>query len=93
MVYVYLHLVKHANPGRKAKTDNPNQTGMLYDFVGNLTDNGIYIKSVNKGAESVRNRGNDRIWSIDVTVEVYSHWTEDFNLSELEDIDVDVDTY
>lgn len=93
LVYVYMHLVKHSNPGRKAKTNDPNQTGTLYDFVSDMTDKGIYIKSVSKGPENVRTRGNDRIWSVDVTVEVYSHWTEDFKMSELEDIDEDINTH
>jgi len=93
LLYVYFHLIKHSNLTRKAKMTYPNTTGMNYDFVSDLTDEGIYIINVNKGAESVRPRGNDRLFSIELSLSCYSNWTEDFELPELKDFDIDVDSY
>jgi len=93
LLFVYLHLLKHSNPERKSKMTSPNETGMTFDFSSNLTDEGIYIVDVNKGSETVRNRGNDRLFSIDLTVSCYSNWTEDFELSTIEDIGLDVNEF
>lgn len=90
LLFVYLHLQKHSNIRRKVKhTLAPPQTGMEYDFVSDLTENGIYIIDVDKGGESVRNRGADRLFSIELNVLCYSAWTEDFTLPELRDINTD----
>lgn len=93
LIFVYLNLVRHSNPSRPAKLTDPNQTNTLYEFVSDLTDSGIYVMDVNKGAEAVRERGNDRIWSIDVDLTCYSHWTEDFSMPDLEDIDTDINKF
>jgi len=94
LLFVYLHLQKHSNVKRKIKHQlSPNQTGMEYDFVSDLTENGIYIIDVDKSGESVRNRGNDRLFSIELHITCYSAWTEDFTLPELRDIDIDLDNH
>ena len=83
-------MAKHSNPQRKEKMGvNANETGMNYDFVSDLTDEGIYIIDVDKGAESVRVRGNDRLFSVDLSLSVYSNWVEDFILPVLDDINID----
>jgi len=90
LLFVYFHLAKHSNPQRKEKMGtNANEMGMNYDFVSDLTDEGIYIIDVDKGAESVRLRGNDRLFSVDLSLSVYSNWEEDFTLPVLEDINTD----
>jgi len=90
LLFVYFHLIKHSNPLRKEKMGaSRNETGMNYDFVSDLTDDGIYIRDVDKGPESVRVRGNDRLFSIDLSLSVYSSWIEDFVLPTLEEIDTD----
>lgn len=90
LLFVYFHLAKHSNPQRKAKMGtSANETGMNYDFVSDLTNEGIYIKDVDKGSESVRVRGADRLFSIDLSLSVYSNWVEDFILPVLEDINTD----
>jgi len=90
LLFVYFHLAKHSNPQRKAKMGtSANETGMDYDFVSDLTDEGIYIIDVGKGPESVRVRGADRLFSIDLTLSVYSSWVEDFILPVLEEINTD----
>jgi hypothetical protein len=90
LLFIYLHLQKHSNVKRKIKqTLESNQTGMEYDFVSNLSEKGIFIIDVNKGGENVRNRGNDRLFSIELTITCYSAWTEDFVLPELKDINTD----
>jgi len=91
LLFVYLHLAKHSNLKRREKLTLPNVTAMEYDFVSDLTDEGIYIINVNKGAEAVRVRGNDRVFSVDVTISCYSSWTEDFTLPVIEDIDISPD--
>jgi len=90
LLFVYLHLLKHSNPNRKVKMTVPNETAMDFDFSSDLTDQGIYIIDVNKGGETVRIRGNDRLFSVDLTINCYSSWTEDFGLPTIEDIGVDV---
>lgn len=90
LLFIYFHLAKHSNPRRKEKMGtSANETGMNYDFVSDLTDEGIYIIDVDKGAESVRIRGNDRLFSVDLSLSVYSNWVEDFTLPVLEDINID----
>ena len=90
LLFVYFHLTKHSNLQRKEKIGvNANETGMNYDFVSDLTDEGIYIIDVDKGAESVRVRGNDRLFSVALSLSVYSNWVEDFILPILEDINTD----
>ena len=90
LLFVYFHLAKHSNLQRKEKMGvNANETGTNYDFVSDLTDEGIYIIDVDKGAESVRIRGNDRLFSVDLSLSVYSNWVEDFVLPILEDINID----
>jgi len=89
LIYLYLHLIKHSNPQRKVKMDAPNESGMDYDFVSDLTDQGIYIIDVDKGSETVRNRGNDRLFSIDLIITCYGSWVEDFSLPTLDDINIE----
>jgi len=91
LLFVYLHLAKHSNLKRREKLTLPNVTSMEFDFVSDLTDEGIYIINVNKGPEAVRVRGNDRVFSVDVTVSCYSSWAEDFTLPVIEDIDISPD--
>jgi len=94
LLFVYFHLAKHSNPRRKEKIGtNVNETGMDYDFASDLTNEGIYIIDVDKGAEAIRVRGNDRLFSIDLSLSVYSNWVEDFRLPLLEDIDLDIQGY
>ena len=94
LLFVYFHLAKHSNPQRKEKMGtSANETGMDYDFVSDLTEEGIYIRDVDKGAESVRVRGNDRLFSVDLSLSVYSNWVEDFVLPILSDIDIDIENY
>lgn len=92
LLFVYLHLAKHGNALRSEQLTTPNITNMDYDFVSNLSDEGIYIISVNKGAETVRNRGNDRLFSVDLSVACYSSWSEDFVLPTLKEIDIDINS-
>ena len=87
LIFVYLHLARHSNAARRAKLTNPNVTSMDFDFVSDLSDEGIYIIDVNRGAETVRVRGNDRLFSTDLSITCYSHWTEDFVLPALESLD------
>ena len=90
LLFMYFHLTKHSNLQRKEKMGaSVNETGMNYDFVSDLTDEGIYIIDVDKGAESVRMRGNDRLFSVDLSLSVYSNWVEDFVLPLLKDINTD----
>jgi hypothetical protein len=93
LCYLYLHLARHANPVRREKLSTPNTTSTDYDFVSNLTDEMIYIISVDKGPETTRIRGNDRIFSIELYVECYTSWNEDFALPELKDIETDVSSF
>lgn len=93
LLYVYLHVIKHSNVKRGVQLPSPNQTRTLYDFVSSLTDEGIYIIDVSKGPEAVRNRGNDRLFSIEIALNCYSFWTEDFDLSVLESFDLDIDSF
>lgn len=93
LVFVYLNLARHSNPGRAAKMVDPNTTSMLYDFVSDLTDKGIYVVDINKGPENVRERGADRVWSMEVDLNCYSHWTEDFSMPDLDDIETDINGF
>ena len=87
LIYVYLQLSKHSNTGRQVKLTLPStMTSMDFDFASDLTDEGIYIINVSKGAETVRVRGNDRLFAVDVIVSCYSSWSEDFEIPTLEDI-------
>jgi len=89
LLFVYLHLARHSNANRSAKLSNPNITATDFDFVSDLSDEGIYIVDISKGAETVRVRGNDRLFSTDLTLTCYSHWTEDFVFPVLESLDFD----
>lgn len=91
LLFVYIHLAKHSNLGRREKLSDANVTSMDLDFVSDLSDKGIYIIDVNKGAETVRIRGNDRLFSIDLSLTCYSSWSEDFVLPVIEDIDITPD--
>ena len=91
LLFVYMHLTKHSNAKRRSKLTDPNITAMQLDFVSDLSDEGIYIIDVNKGAETVRTRGNDRLFSVDLSLTCYSSWSEDFVLPVLEDIDISPD--
>jgi hypothetical protein len=93
LLFVYLHLLKHSDPTKKIKMPITNETAMSFDFASDLTDEGIYILDVNKGSETVRNRGNDRLFSIDLTINCYSSWSEDFGLPTLEDIGLDISDF
>lgn len=91
LLFVYMHLAKHSNVGRREKLTEPNVTSMDLDFVSDLSDEGIYIIDVNKGAETVRTRGNDRLFSVDLSLTCYSSWSEDFVLPVIEDIGIEPD--
>lgn len=93
LCYMYLHLARHSNPVRNVQLTTPNTTVTDYDFVSNLTDEMIYIINVDKGSEAVRNRGNDRLFSIELYVECYSNWSEDFALPELKKIDTNINSF
>jgi hypothetical protein len=93
LIYMYLFLARHSNLARPNTVPNLPATSMDYSFMSDLTEAGIYVINVDKGAEGVRNRGNDRIFNITITAHCYSQWSEDYTLPELSGIHIDTGDY
>jgi len=90
---IYLNLLKYANIQVPGKLDYPNATNTEYTRMGKLSDLGIYLFSVSAGSEGVRERGNDRLFSIVLNVQGYGNWAETFEMPTLLDIQEIINIY
>jgi len=93
LTFVYLNLLRHANVQREIKMNYPNTTRMEFDRMSNLDDLGITIININKSNESVRERGNDRLFSITLDVSCYGRWLETFEMPTLQRIEEIIENY
>lgn len=86
IVFMYLNALRHSNLKRKEAITYPPTLNMELAGASDMTDVGIRIINISKGDENVRERGNDRIFSIMFSVETYSYWAEDFEVDTLKKI-------
>ncbi len=93
LTFVYLNLLRHANIQRISNMTYPNATGTDFDRMAALADLGITVININKGSESVRERGNDRIFSISLDVSCYGRWTETYEMPTLQRIEEIIENY
>ena len=93
LTFVHLNTLRYSNLKRESMMTYKNETRSELDRASDLTTAGINIISVDKGSESVRERGNDRIFGITLNVSCYGRWSEEFRLSTLEDIAVTINNY
>jgi hypothetical protein len=93
LCFVYLTLLRYGKLQRESLMDNPNQTRIEYNREDNMLGEGIGIVSIEKGAESVRERGNDRIFSVTLSVACYGRWSEEFTLPTIKEIDLDINKF
>lgn len=94
LIFVYLNVARHTNLKRENQLDFPNATRTEFEQMGDLANTGIHVVDLTKGSESVRDRGNDRIFSLSLTLTCYSSWAEVYGAPTLKEIDTtDIDNF
>ncbi len=93
LTFVYLKLLRHVGLRRTEMMDFPTTTRTEFIRMSNEARMGLHIVRVDKGSEAVRERGNDRIFSIPLNVECYGMWSEEFELPTLLDIDNEITNF
>ena len=71
---------------RQEAISSPPTMNIDFDAMSDMTEAGIRVVNISKGAESVRERGNDMIFSITLNIETYAFWQEDFRKDTLKKI-------
>lgn len=89
LTFTYLNLLRHSNVQRDIKVSFPNTTHTEFDRMASLADDGIVVMTVRKGSESIRERGNDRLFSIPLDVACYGRWTETYEFPTVKEVDID----
>jgi len=93
IVFMYLNALKHADLKRKEAITYPPTLNVDFDFMSETTEVGVKIINISESAESVRERGNDRIFSVLYTVEVYGFWQEDFRADTVKKVVPDIKSF
>lgn len=93
IVFMYLNALKHADLKRHEAITYPPTLNMDFDMASDTTNLGIKILNISESAENVRERGNDRIFSIILTVETYGVWQEDWQKDTLKDVDIQTQSF
>jgi len=93
IIFMYLTMLKHANLKRKEAITYPPTLNVELEGISNLTETGIRIINISKGNENVRERGNDRIFSISFAIELYSIWSEDFEGDTIKKVSPDIEEF
>ena len=85
----YFTLAKYAQISRSNTAVNGMAlSSLVLGSVSELTEKGIYLKSIRMGAIETRRRGaNDIIFIVPITLDLFSEWFQDFPASALKDID------
>lgn len=86
IIFMYLNMFQHSNLKRKEAITYPPTMNVDFDAMSDMTEAGIRVVNISKGAESVRERGNDRIFAITFSIETYAFWSEDFEKDTLKKI-------
>jgi hypothetical protein len=86
-------MLKHANIKRKEAIQYPPTLNVELEGLSDLTEAGIRIINISKGNENVRERGNDRIFSISFSIELYSSWSEDFEIDTIKKVLPDIENF
>ena len=89
IIFMYLNMLKHSNLKRKQAIVYPPVLNVELQNLSELTEKGIHLINIVKGSEDVRERGNDRIFSVAFSIELYSLWQEDFEIITLKQITLD----
>jgi hypothetical protein len=86
-------LLKHTQFDRDS-TNSLKYTDILENKVSTLMNKGIHIKDIRIGAVENRKRGeNDNIFTVPITVNVFSEWFQDYSVDLLKDINVFLTNY
>lgn len=93
IIFIYLNMFRHSNLKRSDAITYPPTINTELDDLSNMTEAGIRIMTISKTAESVRERGNDRIFSITFNIETYSFWYEDFEKDTLKKVFPTIENY
>jgi len=93
LTFLYLKLLRHAGLRRTEMMNYPTTTRTEFIRMSNEARMGLHVVRIDKGSEAVRERGNDRIFSIPLSVECYGMWTEAFELPTLLDINEEITNF
>jgi len=90
LISQYLLLMKHAQIDRLS-TNMLSESRIVSNIVGELTSKGIYIKNIHTGPVEMRRRGeNDLIFTIPITLDIFSEWFNDYSIDRIKDIGIEV---
>ena len=93
LTFVYLKLLRHTGLRRAELMDLPTATRTEFIRMSNEARMGLHVVRVDKGSETVRERGNDRLFAIPLSVDCYGMWAESFELPTLLDIDEQITNF
>lgn len=97
LIAINFNLMKHGSISRKSDAVNglqleTLQTGSI--SVSELSDRGIYVRSIRQGGIITRKRGdNDVIYSINVSVDFFTEWFQDFPADTVKDFNITIDQF
>jgi hypothetical protein len=88
----YFTIAKHAQISRTEGSVD----GTILNAISEFLRKGIYIRGIKKGNVEVRKRGGDdleNIFSITLTIDVFTEWFQDYPADTIQDINIDVATF
>ena len=97
LIAINFTLMKHGSISRASGAVNglkleTLQTGSV--SVSELSDRGIYIKNIRQGGLITRKRGdNDIIYSMNVSIDFFTEWFQDFPADTIKEFDITVDQF
>jgi len=92
LIVMYFTLAKYGQISRASNNVNGLKLSELESTtaISEFLEKGIYIKSIRQGGLEVQKRGdNDIIFSITISIDMFTEWFEDYSVDTIKDITID----
>lgn len=92
LIVMYFTLAKYGQISRASDNVNGLKLSELESTVAisEFLEKGIYIKSIRQGGLEVRKRGdNDIIFSVTISIDMFTEWFEDYPVDTIKDITIE----
>ena len=94
LISIYFTLTKHSNISRRGYAVNGLSLSESRSVLSELSEKGIYVKSIKQGGVENRRRGKkDIIYARSVNIEFFSEWFQDFPMDTIKNIEVDANSF
>jgi len=96
LIVMYFTLAKHGQISRASDNVNGLKLSELESTtaISEFLEKGIYIKSIRQGGLEVRKRGEkDIIFSVTISIDMFTEWFEDYHVDTIKSIEVDSNSF